>query len=129
MTIATPVGKNARKLKTKTNAAGRELMAAMAEVHAAVMSGHPLNGMTVRQVEIPDPPAFKAGDVRALREKLCVSVTLFARLTGVSAKLVEHWEQGRRAPSPLACRLMERISLDPAGYLTSLVRRRDMTAE
>ena len=129
MTVVTPTGKSARKVKTKTNAAGRELMAAMAEVHAAVMSGNPFRGMTVRQVEIPDPPAFKAGDVRALREKLHVSVTLFARLTGVSAKLVEHWEQGRRAPSPLACRLMERIDMDPAGYLASRVRRREITAD
>jgi len=125
MTAIARVGKGARKSKARTNAAGRELMAAVAEVHAAVMSGRPLRGMTVRHVDIPDPPAFTSGDVRALREKLRVSVSLFARLTGVSSKLVEHWEQGRRVPSPLACRLLERISIDPDGYLASLVRRRE----
>ncbi len=71
-----PRSEEARKMKSRTNAAGRELMAAVAEVHAAVMSGDPFAGMTVRQVEIPDPPAFKPSDVRALREKLRVSVTL-----------------------------------------------------
>jgi DNA-binding transcriptional regulator YiaG len=127
MTVTSPTAKkSSRKArgKSETNAAGRELMAAMKQVHDAVMSGHPFRGMTVREVEIPDPPAYTGADVRAARSRLSVSVALFAQLMGVSAKLVEHWEQGRRTPAPLACRLLERINADPSGYLASLVKRR-----
>lgn len=111
-----------------TNAAGRELVAAMKQVHDAAMSGNPFSGMTVREVEIPDPPAYTGADVKSIRIQVGVSVALFARLMGVSAKLVEHWEQGRRIPAPLACRLLERISADPGAYLRSLVKRREIPA-
>lgn len=135
MTVAIPVARkssreSARKAKPKprTNAAGRELMAAMKQVHDAVMSGDPFRGMTVREVEIPDPRAYTGADVKAVRGQLGVSVALFARLVGVSAKLVEHWEQGRRTPAPVACRLLERISADPGAYFASLVKRREPPA-
>ena len=103
MTVADPIKKmtpRGTKPRTRTNAAGRELMAAVKQAHDAVMSADPFLAMTVREVEIPDPPAYAAADVKAVRARLGVSVTLFARLTGVSAKLVEHWEQGRRTPAP-----------------------------
>jgi DNA-binding transcriptional regulator YiaG len=45
-----------------------------------------------------------------------------AKLCGVPSRLVEHWEQSRPLPSPLACRLLERIDADPAACLASLVR-------
>jgi hypothetical protein len=44
-------------------------------------------------------------------------------LLGISAKLVEYWEQGRRIPGPLACRLLECI----AAYPKSMVKRRPRT--
>jgi DNA-binding transcriptional regulator YiaG len=106
-------------------AIGRELIAAMKEVHRAVTTGD-YTGMTVREVEIPDPRPFNAADVRALRKKVGASIAVFAQLCGVSSKLVEHWEQGRRIPSPLACRLLERIEADPAAYLESLIKRREL---
>jgi DNA-binding transcriptional regulator YiaG len=62
--------------------------------------------------------------VRATRDRLGVSVAVFAKLVGVSAKLVEHWEQGRRAPSTLAARLLDRINADPDGFRTDLLRTR-----
>jgi DNA-binding transcriptional regulator YiaG len=98
-------------------------MAGLKEVFDAVTSGNPLRGMTVREVEIPDPLAYTGTDIKSMRNRLGVSTQLFARLMGVSSMLVEHWEQGRRTPTPLACRLLERIDADPAGYLNSLIRR------
>jgi DNA-binding transcriptional regulator YiaG len=109
----------------RTTAAGRELIAAMKEMHRAVTTGD-FSGMTVREVEIPDPRPFDAAAVKALRRKLGASIAVFAQLCGVSSKLVEHWEQERRIPSPLACRLLERIAVDPTAYLSSLMRRREV---
>lgn len=80
--------------------------------------------VTVREVEIPDPAAYGPTEVRATRKRLSVSVAVFAQLLGVSAKLVEHWEQGRRAPAPLAARLLDRINADPDAFLSALLRRR-----
>jgi DNA-binding transcriptional regulator YiaG len=102
-------------------------MAGLRQVYEAVISGEPFRGMTVREVEIPDPPKYTGADIKESRRKLGVSTALFARLMGVSAKLVEHWEQGRRVPAPLACRLLERINAEPAAYLGSLVKRRKLS--
>lgn len=112
----------------RSTPAGKEIMAALAEVRAAILSGDPHRGMTVREVEIPDPGDYNGKSVRALRNKLGVSVAVFGRLVGVSAKLVEHWEQGRRQPAPIARRLLDRINRDPAGYVADLVRTRNSHA-
>ncbi len=129
MTVATPVIKKKRSPHRQRNAgtttAGRELITAMKEMHRAVTTGDH-SAMTVREVEIPDPSEFDAAAVKSLRGKLGASIAVFAQLCGVSSKLVEHWEQNRRIPSPLACRLLERIAADPDSYLASLMRRREV---
>jgi DNA-binding transcriptional regulator YiaG len=80
--------------------------------------------VTAREVEISEPNSYLAKDVRATKAKLGVSVAVFAQLVGVSAKLVEHWEQGRRLPAPVACRLLDRINAGPQGYLADLTTTR-----
>src|SRR4051812_12026528 len=42
---------------------------------------------------------------------------------GATPTQVGHWEQGRRTPTPMARRLLNRIAADPAGLLAALVRR------
>ena len=42
-----------------------------------------------------------------------VSQPVFASLLGVSAVLEKAWEQGRRVPSPMACRLLDEMNHDP----------------
>jgi DNA-binding transcriptional regulator YiaG len=79
---------------------------------------------TVREVEIPAPGSYTPKKVRATRERLAVSTAVFAQLMGVSTKLVEHWEQGRRIPAPLACRLLDRVNADPQRFLADLMRVR-----
>jgi putative transcriptional regulator len=69
----------------------------------------------MKTVEIPDAPTFNAKAVHTLRDRLGLSQALFAKLLGVSRKLVEAWEAGTRTPSPMACRLLdaiEHITLD-----------------
>jgi len=127
MIVAKPGKKRKALAEPKTTAAGRKLTPALKQVFDAVMSGEPLRGMTVREVEVSDPPAYSGADFKATRTRMGVSATLFARMLGVSAKLVEHWEQGRRTPAPLACRLLERINADPAGYRDSLLKRRQLS--
>lgn len=73
--------------------------------------------LTVKTVEIPDPPAFDSNAIHRLRDRLCLSQALFAKLMGVSRKLVEAWEAGTRTPSPMACRLLDAISGNPSRYV------------
>jgi putative transcriptional regulator len=80
--------------------------------------------LTMKTVEIPDPPHFSAASIRRLRDRLGVSQGIFAKLLGVSRKLVEAWEAGARTPSPMACRLLDAIARRPTFY----VRRRRRVA-
>jgi putative transcriptional regulator len=75
--------------------------------------------VTVRHVvAIPEPKARRSNDVKRLRTKtLGVSQTVFARLLGVSPKLVEAWEANRNAPAGPVRRLFELIERDPRGFL------------
>ena len=98
-------------------------------MRAAVLSGDPHRGMTVREVEIADPGEYSPAAVKALRATMGVSVAVFARLVGVTPAQVEHWEQGRRVPAPMARRLLDRIAVDPAGFLAALVLRRSKQRE
>jgi DNA-binding transcriptional regulator YiaG len=72
---------------------------------------------TLKTLEIPDPPRFTATAVHKLRSRLGLSQGLFARLLGVSRKLVEAWEAGSRVPSPMACRLLQAIARNPSSFL------------
>jgi putative transcriptional regulator len=71
----------------------------------------------MKTVEIPDPPTFDARAIHKLRERVGLSQGLFAKLLGVSRKLVEEWESGTRVPSPMARRLLEAIGREPSLYV------------
>jgi putative transcriptional regulator len=73
--------------------------------------------LTMKTVEIPDPPKFDATAVRKLRNRLELSQGLFAKLLGVSRKLIEAWEAGTRTPSLMACRLLDAISRNPSVFV------------
>jgi DNA-binding transcriptional regulator YiaG len=80
--------------------------------------------LTLKTAEICDPSRFDAAAVHKLRDRLGLSQGLFAKLLGVSRKLIEAWEAGRRTPSLMACRLLDAISRNPSVY----VRRRRRAA-
>jgi putative transcriptional regulator len=97
---------------------GDLLVQSLIEVHDG-LRGRP-GKLTMKTVEIPDPPQFDARAIHKLRDRLGLSQGLFAKLLGVSRKLVEAWEAGTRIPSPMARRLLDAISRNPSLY----VRRR-----
>ncbi|HEX3358766.1 MAG TPA: helix-turn-helix domain-containing protein [Tepidisphaeraceae bacterium] len=90
---------------------GTLLVQSLSEVHDG-LRGRSAK-LTMRTVEIPDPPKFDAKAVLKLRHRLGLSQGLFAKLLGVSRKLVEAWEAGTRVPAPMACRLLDAISRNP----------------
>jgi len=106
---------------TKENL-GDLLVQSLAEVRDGLRGGS--GKLTMKTVEIPDPPHFSAAAVHKLRDRLGLSQGLFAKLLGVSRKLVEAWETGTRTPSLMACRLLDAIARDPSLY----VRRRRRVA-
>lgn len=72
--------------------------------------------VTARNVALklqPSPVSPKT--VKRTRLSLGLSQTLFAQLLGVSASTVQAWEQGKRQPDPMACRVLAGIRRDP-GY-------------
>jgi putative transcriptional regulator len=104
--------------KPSKDTLGDLLVQSLTEVRDSVR-GRP-GKLTMKTVEIPDPPHFGAIAVHKLRNRLGLSQGLFARLLGVSRKLVEAWEAGTRIPSPMACRLLDAITRSPSLF----VRRR-----
>jgi putative transcriptional regulator len=106
---------------TKENL-GDLLIQSLTEVRDS-LRGQP-DKLTMKTVEIPDPPRFGAVAVHKLRDRLGLSQGLFAKLLGVSRKLVEAWEAGTRTPSAMASRLLDAIGRNPSLY----VRRRRRVA-
>jgi len=103
-------------------AKGREIVASLAEAIAVERAGVPIESrFTVRTVELPDEPTrYDAEMVRATRDKVGVSQTIFAELLGVSAVLVRAWEQGQRLPAKWARRLLDEVNRDPNHWRTML---------
>ena len=125
-------GKNRGARRTRAGLAGASrpgvgarLVEGLTELRNALRSGRPLaERLTVRTVELPDEPGlYDPQTVRATRARLSASQALFARLLGVSPDLVRAWEQGKRAPAPLARRLMDEINHDPRRW-SNLLRTR-----
>ena len=103
--------------KKKRDVAG-EIIADLKEIHATLKAGIPLRQKyTVRTGHsVPDPGTYDANAVRATRELVGVSQTVFARMLGVSAALVRSWECGQRKPAPIARRLLDLIHAQPSNW-------------
>ena len=114
--------KPASKKKAATNALGEKLLKSAREALHAASTGN-LGGITIREVEIPGPGWYGPKDVEALRQAMGASQRVFAELLGVSRELAAQWEYGIRQPAPLARRLMDKVSEDPAAFVASLVKR------
>jgi putative transcriptional regulator len=62
------------------------------------------------KITIEPVPKWEAQNVRALRQELKVSQSIFGVVLGVSKKTVEAWESGKNVPNGSASRLMEIIA-------------------
>ena len=101
----------------------RRIAQGMAELEHVMASGRsPRDVFTMRTVEIASPATYGARQVRATRNRLNVSQAVFAKLLGVSAELVEHWEQGVCLPRGIARRLLDEINHDPADFLSRHIK-------
>lgn len=60
-------------------------------------------------------------DVRAIREKVDMSQSEFARYFGFSKRTLEHWEHGRRVPTGPARAFLMVIAREPEAVRRALV--------
>ncbi len=63
---------------------------------------------------------FTATQIQALRARMRLSQHDFARMLRVSAKTVQNWEQGRRAPTGPAAALLRVMDREPRAALRAL---------
>ncbi len=107
------MSKKTKKDKKKNKSAKEEQRAPV--VAAAEKSSVKFD---LRAVELPaKPKAMKPADIRALRESLNASQTLFARLLNVSSNAVESWEQGIREPRQATLKLLHIVRKNPNALL------------
>ena len=79
--------------------------------------------LRTHDIELPEPPAaYKAKEIKRIREDHKYSQGIFARVLNVSVKTVQSWEAGKRIPSHAALRLLEII--DKVYYNPEIYKRR-----
>lgn len=92
-----------------------EGMEALAEIGA-------VDGATMRDFRddlLSPPPAYSPDGIREIRESFGVSQAVFAALMNVSLSTVQKWEQGQKAPSAPAYKLLEIVKQNGLGILVS----------
>jgi putative transcriptional regulator len=99
-------------MKKKKMTAG-ESMIAGARQALAFARGEPDHGCVVH---IPDEI-----NVKAIREKVHMSQSEFARLFGFSKRTLEHWEHGERVPTGPARAFLTVIAREPEAVRRALV--------
>ena len=62
---------------------------------------------------------------KAIRRKLGMSQSAFARAFGLGLRTVQEWEQGRRAPDVAVRAYLTVIDRDPAAVTAALLRTSD----
>lgn len=106
---------------------GQELIQGMMEIVA-----HQEGKITLRttQIEMPEPPPeLSKKDVSNIRVKrLHMSQGAFAKLLGVSVRVVQSWEQGEKKPSGAARRLLQVAEKSPDTLLSAASTKRGKKA-
>jgi putative transcriptional regulator len=81
-----------------------------------------VNGATMREFRkdlLSPPPEYSPKKIREIRESFGVSQAVFAALMNVSLSTVQKWEQGQKAPSAPAYKLLEIVQQNGLGILVS----------
>ena len=93
---------------------GSRIIQGLSELATVLERGEALERhFTVRTVTIAQPTSYSPARILRTRLQLGASQAVFAQIVGVSAKLIEHWESGIRAPSLMARRLLDEINAQP----------------
>ena len=93
-----------------------------------------LRGMTDEEIEAAarsDPDAqpmteaelaktFRPADITAIRKRLGLSQSAFARRFQINLRTLQDWEQGRRAPEEIARKYLRVIAHDPDSVAAAL---------
>lgn len=102
-------------MKKKTPMSAGESMLAGAEQALAFARGEEDHGCVVHiPAEI---------DVKAIRKKVAMSQSEFARLFGFSKRTLEHWEHGRRVPTGPARAFLTVIAREPDAVRRALTEQ------
>ena len=106
---------------TKRNQFFEDLKAGLEE---AIEHAEGTRTLTVREVEIPDPPRpMNARQIASLRKrKLRVSQAVFARMLNASIHTVHAWEQGKTRPSGCTVRFLRIVDGNPE-ILTRMLKK------
>ncbi len=102
---------------------GQELLEGMQEI-----LDHQEGKITLRTSELEmltPPPEVSAKDVAKIRShNLHMSQGAFAKLLGVSVRVIQSWEQGDKKPSGAARRLLQVAARDPKALLSAATPRK-----
>ena len=102
---------------------GQELLEGMREI-----LDHQDGKITLRASELEmlaPPPEVSAKDVAKIRsQNLHMSQGAFAKLLGVSVRVIQSWEQGDKKPSGAARRLLQVAARDPKALLSAATPRK-----
>lgn len=85
-----------------------------------IARGQDVEGAVTTEYVIHEPEAVTAEEVREIRQSLAMSQPVFAQILGVSVNALRNWEQGRNAPSPIACRFLTLIRNDPEFFIQQI---------
>ncbi len=102
---------------------GQELLEGMKEI-LAYQEGK----LTLRTSELEmlaAPPELSAREVAKIRSQyLKMSQGVFAKLLGVSVRVIQSWEQGDKKPSGAARRLLQVAARDPKALILAATPRK-----
>ena len=91
----------------------KKLVAALRGDLAALAKANAISTVTLRQFDAHYPPpvrAFSAKDIRRLRERLRLSLPVFAHALHTTPSTVRRWEQGDTRPAGPALKLLNIIA-------------------
>ena len=86
------------------------------EIEAAALSDPDALPMTDEQLA----QDYRPGEIIAIRKRLGLSQTAFARRFHINLRTLQDWEQGRRAPEALARAYLRVIGHDPEAVAAAL---------
>ena len=110
------------KQRSKLTPKGAKIVSALERFRDVIEAGTPIEQRyTVRRVKLDlTPRMFGPAEVKGIRAMMGVSQPIFGQFLGVDVKTVRSWEQGRRAPSGMACRFLEEIQASPEHWRSRL---------
>ena len=105
-------------MATRARQAAQSIVRGLDELSAAIADGDKITErFRCRKVILNlKPVQYKPANVKATRHMLRASQSIFAQLLGVATSTVSAWEQGRCAPSDMACRFMDEMHRDPEDW-------------